>query len=135
MVEPQPGSIRYHIRHHGFRIVTPSAPLARYWWRRISLELWDGTVPQPKAVKVKHDRKAWAWTHTDGERPGEIDLDIDAYPLTKKRFVEVLVHESVHAYLWIAHGDNKTVHGPAFMQHKHKIKRVLGLTLGEKVSV
>lgn len=126
---------RQHMRKHGFRIVIPSIPLVRYWWARVSRDLWDGTLPQPTTVSIRHDRKAWAWVKTEADRPGEFDLDIDAYPLTKKRFIEVLSHESVHAHLWVAHGDNRTMHGPAFMAHRHKIKRIYGLILSKDVTV
>jgi hypothetical protein len=126
-------SIKKHLKRDGFRIVTPTMPLVRYWWARINVELWDGYLPPPATIEIKQDRKFWGWTHTN--YAGKYDLDIDSYPLTKKRLIEVLVHESVHAYLWVAHGDNKTVHGPAFMAHRHKVRRVTGLKLSKEISI
>jgi len=126
---------RLHMRKHGFRIVKPSAPLVRYWWGRVSRELWDGNLPQPTKISIRPDRKHWAWVAIYNDRPGEFDLEMDDYPLVKKRFIEVLTHESVHAHLWVAHGDNRTVHGPAFMQFRHRIKRTYGLKLGKDVNV
>jgi len=85
-----PRAIKTHLKHHGFRIVTPSAPLVRHWWGRINIELWDGVLPRPHSIVIRHDRKAWAYTSFPEE--GKYALEVDAYPLTKKRFLEVLTH-------------------------------------------
>lgn len=128
-----PRAIKTHLKHHGFRIVTPSVPLVRHWWGRINFELWDGALPRPHAINIRHDRKAWAYTAFPEE--GKYALEVDAYPLTKKRFIEVLTHESVHAYLWIVEGDGKTVHGPAFMRHRHKVRYRLGISLTHEIRI
>ena len=125
--------IRQHLKLRGYEIVTPTQRLVSHWWARINLELWDGVLPPPSTIEIKRDKKHWGWTHTN--YPGKYDLDVDAYPLTRKRFIQVLAHESVHAYLWVVNGDNVTVHGPAFMQHRFRVRRTLGVKLEKEISI
>lgn len=129
----QPRAIKTHLKRHGFRIVTPSVPLVRHWISRINTELWDGRLPMPRKILIEAYRHHWAFAVLHDEP--HYSLVVDSYQLTKKRFIEVLVHESVHAYLWIVEGDNKTVHGPNFMKHRHKVRYRLGLSLTQEIRI
>jgi hypothetical protein len=128
-----PYAIKTHVKRHGFRIVTPTVPLVRYWWNKINLELWEGMLPAPVDIKVKRDTVCWAFTNFPDH--GKYGLEIDSYPLTKKRLIEVLVHESVHAWLFVFDHDSRTWHGPNFMAYAPKVKKILGVELSKEIRI
>lgn len=128
-------TIKAHVKKHGYRIVTPTVPLVRYWWARVNRELWDGVLPSPGSIDIQRDKVAWAWTLMPDIEPRTYHLKIDSYPLTKKRLLQVLAHESVHAYLWIIEGDSATDHGKPFMRYRYRMKKRLGLNLTRRIDV
>lgn len=124
--------IKKHIRSQGktedFEV---THTLIYYWWNLLNYAIFDSILEYPKRVTIRNikDQKGACYPLKEGFVGLQMDKEFD----NKEQFIEVLVHEMVHAYQWQLEG--KMTHGKTFFKWKPKITQQLRLPFGRLVEV
>lgn len=117
-------AITEHVAKAGNRKVLPTPALMAYWFHRLNAEVFDEWLPTP-AFSVGSPKATWG-LFTVGIDDA-ITVHLADHWLTKEQFLDILVHELVHLWQYIA--AEPIAHGPSFTRWAPIIKARTGLTL------
>lgn len=123
--------IKNHIRRCGRKKdIVVTKKLVRRWWNLLNTAVFYGKIPFPKKLEIRRTRGQHAECATGGAKGEPCELLISETFKSKDLFLNVLVHEMVHA--WEAYFHNNLGHAKRFWEWKPRIKRTINLELEEK---
>lgn len=106
------------------------------WFRKINKEVFNGKIKKFRKVKFLKSRYMWAMSrgvNVPSKRGYCYHVDLymkDSYP-SKKKFIEVLAHEMVHAYQYL-YEVNSMTHGNTFWAWKEPLAH-FNITLSDTI--
>lgn len=122
--------IKKHLERVGNQVIIPTLKGTAYWVNQINQELFDGALCKPAKIGFFSTPKDWmAYVDVFG---GHWELYIRNQPISRRRYLELLVHECTHAAVRILDGDYSTVHGEGFLKYAGLVARKTGLPLLDK---
>lgn len=116
----------------------PSKTDFELWFKKLNQEIFNNKIKKFRKVEFRKCRYMWAesqsvqlWSnHTPKRIIYYIDLVMkDSYP-SKKRFIEVLAHEMVHAAQYFEYGE--MTHGKTFWEWKDILNK-FGIKLSDSI--
>lgn len=120
--------IKRHIKNYGSKkdiVVTPR--LVRYWWNLLNIAVFYSKIPYPHKLEIKKTRGYHAVCETTSKGQPCATIIMNQVFSTKTLFLNVLVHEMVHAWEGFFHGN--PTHGQRFHEWTPRIKRTVNLNL------
>lgn len=124
--------IHKHLNRVGHKPVVLSEKLIRRWWSVLNDAVFYGKLSQPRRIRLHNARghHAQVECHSEAEAVWELQMSTE-YP-TRWMFLDVLVHEMVHAWEHMRH--RVMGHGKRFVLWKSRIKRTVWLDLMKEIA-
>ena len=132
--------VKDHLAKRGNKSIEVTERHVRNWWGVLNIAVFYGKLNKPKIVTVRKLKGCWGTAddfkisreeHKRGVR--YVNIEIHHEFVSRKMFLDTLVHEMVHAWEYQFH----TVmgHGKRFFAWKDRIKRTVSLDLDNGQSV
>jgi hypothetical protein len=127
--------VRDHLNRTGNKgPITVTEKLVSRWWNVLNTAVFYDRLLRPIEVKIHKPRSYWGRCTGVEERDNKgfrrVKLDINETFLTKRMFLDVLIHEMVHTWEYQHH--TSMGHAIRFFAWKSRIKRTVGLDLEKK---
>lgn len=119
--------VKTHLKNRGNEEVVITEALCRYWWRKLNEAVFYDRLHKVSNIIIARPKSAFAWVSGIHGTDGRVELKIQESFPSRLLFLNVLVHEMVHAWEYQHH----TVmgHGKRFFAWKGRIWRTVGLDL------
>lgn len=125
--------VRLMSKEHPETLYATDIDEVKRWIKVINKEVFDGKLKPFRSVKVLRLRATWAYAEGSVDEDGEYqcDLVVNHSMVSRKQLVEVLCHESVHAYQWTRL--HRMDHKRSFFRWKPKLAKFgIRLSIGIK---
>lgn len=116
-----------HINRRGTEPVVVTTALCKYWWRILNIAVFNDSLHMVREVEVSRTRGVYAWISGIDESQRYTKMKIQEQFPSRFLFLNVLVHEMVHA--WEFHHHRTMGHGKRFHGWQDKIWKYVHLDL------
>lgn len=134
--------VQSHLKNRGEHSILVTEASVKYWWRVLNVAVFDGKLYTPskirlcKEITVEGKVSVWAVCRDRSKQARSIgqngiSLKVQHHYPSRKLFLNVLVHEMVHAWEIQYNGD--ATHGPKFFAWRDKIRKATGLHLERRI--
>lgn len=110
----------------------PNQEEAKRWHRIINREIFDGQLVNDIEIEVRRRHGCFGEYTGENDRKKEVfytlSISLNNWFLSKKHFIECIVHEMVHQYQW--ERLNELTHGKSFFAWQNKLQKY-GMVLKE----
>jgi len=120
--------VKGHLQRVGHRKAEVTERMMARWFNVLNTAVFYGRLDKPKKFEARRLRGVWGRCihRLNGERR-VLCLELNDEFTNRRMFLDVLVHEMVHA--WEHQHHTVSGHGKRFMSWKSRIKRTVGLDL------
>lgn len=115
--------------------VVVSQHMVSYWWRTLNIAIFNGWLQKPRSVEIAQRKGYWGMCIPCWQYPSDTTIDLllnSTYPC-KRTFLEVLIHEMVHA--WEYQQQSAMTHGTSFFEWKQWVKQHVDLNLSIRIGI
>ncbi len=128
--------IRRHLQNNSNTPVVLNQRIVQYWWSVLNSAVFDNYLHPPIAIRVINTVKHKYWGECVGEGQDSngyyrSSLKINNKFITRRMFLDILVHEMVHS--WEYQTKQRMSHHVRFKQWKPIINERTTLSLSPKV--
>lgn len=124
--------VRAHLDRVGHKPVVLTEKIIRRWWNVLNVAVFYGKLPQPQRIKLHSARDHHAQVVCKNEHEAVWELEMAPEYVSRWLFLDVLVHEMVHAWEHMRH--RVMGHGKRFVLWRKRIKRTVMLDLMKEIS-
>lgn len=119
--------IKKHLAKRGSEPVVLTERMVMYWWGVLNQAVFYGHLKKPTKISLIYMKSTFGWVVTLKNKRVRLTL-LPKYK-SREKFLNVLIHEMVHAWEHQYELNVYVTHGTKFMSWHNRIKRTTTLTL------